>query len=225
MAVIPIEIISDPICPWCYIGYRSLQRTVALYQKTYPGGSKDELDIIWKPYFIDQVEPTESVLINDRMARRMTASQINGAQTRLTRVGKGLGIGFRFGGYIGSSRVAHRTLHLALERYGGLTQCELADRLFRSQFELEKDVSDVDVVISAAVESGMDETLVKEYLESDRDLNEVEEEARNARGAGVQGVPLFLIGSGETKVRLEGAADMNEFFEAFAKARDSASCA
>ncbi|KAL4949244.1 thioredoxin-like protein [Aspergillus filifer] len=223
MAVIPIEIVSDPICPWCYIGYRSLQRTMTLYKKTYPGGSKDEFTIIWTPYFIDQVEPTESVLINDRMASRMTASQINGAQTRLTRIGKGLGIDFQFGGYIGSSRVAHQGLRLALEKYGGLTQCDLAERLFRAQFELEKDVSDVNLVIAAAVASGMDGALVKEYLESGRGVDEVEAEARNARGNGVQGVPLFVIGTGEAKVRLEGAADMEEFFEAFVKVRDSAS--
>lgn len=48
----------------CFIGYRSLQRTIALYKKTYPGGSKDEFQIVWKPYFIDQVAPEESVLVN-----------------------------------------------------------------------------------------------------------------------------------------------------------------
>ncbi|EER41772.1 conserved hypothetical protein [Histoplasma capsulatum H143] len=71
MAVIKIDIISDAICPWCFIGYRDLQKAISLYQKTYPGGSKDEFQLSWKPYFIDQEPPSESIIIHDRMLRKM----------------------------------------------------------------------------------------------------------------------------------------------------------
>ncbi|KAL2808089.1 thioredoxin-like protein [Aspergillus granulosus] len=218
MAVIPIEIISDPICPWCYIGYRTLQRAIALYQKTYPGGAQNAFEISWKPYFIDLVEPAGSVSIHDRMARRMTDSQITAAQTRLKRAGKEMGISFAFGGYIGSSRLAHRVLFLAGEHGGSGTQCRMAETLFRHQFELEADISQPDVVVSAAVEAGLPEELVGVFLAGDGGVQVIEREAREARDAGVSGVPRFVIGG---KTRFEGAGDLGEFYEAFVAAGES----
>ncbi|KAL4931803.1 DsbA family oxidoreductase [Aspergillus undulatus] len=249
MAVIPIEIISDVICPWCYIGYRTLQRTIALYKKTYPGGSNDEFRIVWKPYFIDLVEPEGSVLIYgkrshvsyiyyvcleteevnptmrsiDRMARRMTAAQIDAAQTRIKREGRAVGIDFQFGGSMGSSRLAHRALYFAIssETGGSEIQCRLAENLFRAQFELEKDVSHPDVAVESAVNAGLDEDNVKAFLEGGCGVKEVEIEQREVREMGVQGVPLFKIG----EESLDGAAGMEEFFEAFVKARGRGSVA
>ncbi|KAL4864902.1 hypothetical protein BDV12DRAFT_188558 [Aspergillus spectabilis] len=201
MAIIPIEIVSDAICPWCFIGYRILEHAIAMYKKTYPGGSKDVFEITWKPYFIDQVEPVESVRINDRMARRMTPAQITAAQTRLQRIGKSLGIAFKFGGYIGSSRLAHRVLYLA-GRISSSTQCRVSESLFKSQFELEKDVSELDVVVAAAMEGGMDENVVREFLTGDEGT-EIEREAREIRDKGVKG----------------GAGEMGELFEAIVAAK------
>ncbi|KAL3442955.1 thioredoxin-like protein [Aspergillus insuetus] len=222
MAIIPIEILSDPICPWCYIGYRTLQRAMTLYQKTYPGGSRDTFDIIWKPYFIDEVEPDESVLIHDRMARRMTPSQIEAAQMRLVRSGNPLGINFSFGGYMGSSRLAHRVLFFAARIGGSETQCRVAETIFRYQFELEKDTSQLNVVVSAAVESGIEEWIVKEFLAGSGGVEEIEHEAWTYRerlnAEGVSGVPCFVIGG---EVRFEGVGDWEEFFGAFVAAREA----
>ncbi|KAL2856788.1 thioredoxin-like protein [Aspergillus pseudodeflectus] len=223
MPIIPIEIISDPICPWCYIGYRTLQRAITLYQKTYPGGSKDTFEISWRPYFIDEVEPEASVLIHDRMARRMTESQIIAAQTRLVRTGKPLGIKFSFGGYIGSSRLAHRVLFLAAQIRGGKLQCRVAEALFKYQFELERDISDLSVVVNSAVEAGIEEGVIREFLAGNGGVEEVEYEAKAARERlklqGVSGVPCFAIGG---EVRFEGVGDWEEFFEAFVAAREVA---
>ncbi|KAL4760995.1 uncharacterized protein BDW70DRAFT_168304 [Aspergillus foveolatus] len=216
MAVISIEIISDVICPWCFIGYRTLQRSISLYKKTYPGGSEDEFVIEWKPYFIDQVAPETSVLINDRMARRMTRSQIEAAQTRLKRIGSTVGISFKFGGYIGSSRLAHRVLHLALERGGCQMQCTVADTLFQYQFEFEKDVSQMDVVVEAAGKAGMDGDLVREYLKGDAGKEEIETAERKVRERGVKGVPCLCIRAGGRvgEQVVDGAGEMEEIFEA-----------
>ncbi|KAL4737162.1 DSBA-like thioredoxin domain-containing protein [Aspergillus similis] len=221
MAIISVEIISDVICPWCFIGYRTLQRAIALYKKTYPGGSEDEFVIEWKPYFIDQVAPETSVLINDRMARRMTRPQIEAAQTRLKRIGNTVGISFKFGGYMGSSVLAHRVLHLAFGRGGSQMQCMVADILFQYQFELEKDVSQMHVVVEAAVEAGMDRDVVREFLEGDGGKEEIERAERKIRERGVKGVPCFYIGAGgreEVQV-VDGAGDMEEIFEALIRAQ------
>lgn len=63
MTIFTIQIISDTICPWCYIGFRRLQKAIDLFQKTYPGGSKDTFEIEWKPFYLNPDAPTEGVLI------------------------------------------------------------------------------------------------------------------------------------------------------------------
>jgi hypothetical protein len=67
----------------CFIGYRTLQRAIALYKKTYPGGSEDEFVIEWKPYFIDQVAPETSVLINGAHASPILCTNPHIDTTRL----------------------------------------------------------------------------------------------------------------------------------------------
>ncbi|XHF97574.1 hypothetical protein AWENTII_001154 [Aspergillus wentii] len=63
MAIIKIEIVSDAVCPWCYLGYRRLQKAINLYKKTYPGGSQDNFELVWKPYFLNPDALKESVLV------------------------------------------------------------------------------------------------------------------------------------------------------------------
>ncbi|KAE8316539.1 thioredoxin-like protein [Aspergillus transmontanensis] len=219
MALIKIEIISDAICPWCYIGYRNLQKALSLYRKTYPGGSKDIIEVWWKPYFIDQEPPKESILIQDRMLRRMDPKMVAAAQTRLKRVGTDVGIRFRFGGYIGSSRLAHQLLYLAA-REGSELQCRVSELLFHYQFEEEADISQLDTVIAVGVQAGLREDAVREWLASGVGVAEMEVEAKKARADGVTGVPHFVIGG---KHHVEGAVDMSELFDAFVAVREGQS--
>ncbi|KAL5332317.1 DSBA-like thioredoxin domain-containing protein [Aspergillus crustosus] len=151
------------------------------------------------------------------MSRKMTPAQITAAHTRLSRTGKSLGIGFKFGGSIGSSRLAHRVLYLAGEQDGsGETQSRVSVALFKRQFELELDVSELEVVVAAAVEGGLEEVAVRGFLERGGGVKEVEDEAKRVRERGVRGVPQFFF-AGEHS--FEGAGDIEEFFEAFVKAR------
>ncbi|QMW33427.1 hypothetical protein G4B84_008858 [Aspergillus flavus NRRL3357] len=240
MAFIKIEIISDAICPWCYIGYRNLQKAISLYRKTYPGCSKNTIEVWWKPYFIDQEPPKESILIQgqssmlwyarhceepnltqrlDRMLRRMDPKMVAAAQTRLKRVGADAGIRFKLGGYIGSSRLAHQLLYLAA-REGSELQCRVSELLFHYQFEEETDISQLDTVIAVGVQAGLREDDVREWLASSAGVAEMEAEAKKARADGVTGVPHFVIGG---KHHMEGAMDMSELFEAFVAVREGQS--
>ncbi|OGM39694.1 hypothetical protein ABOM_011635 [Aspergillus bombycis] len=216
MVLIKIEIISDAICPWCYIGYRNLQKAISLYQKTYPGGSNDTIEVWWKPYFIDQEPPKESILIQDRMLRRMDPKMVAAAQTRLKRVGADAGIRFKFGGYIGSSRLAHQLLYMAA-REGSELQCRVSELLFHYQFEEEADISQLDTVIAVGVQAGLREDDIREWLASGVGVAEIEAEAKKARADGATGVPHFAIGG---KYHMEGAVDMSELFEAFVAVRE-----
>jgi predicted DsbA family dithiol-disulfide isomerase len=100
-------------------------------------------------------------------------------------------------------------------------QCRVADTLFHYQFELQRDISQLDIVVSAAVEAGIEEGIVKEILAGSGSVEEIEHEARTSRKRlkeqGVSGVPCFVIGG---EVRFEGVGDWEEFFAAFVAARE-----
>ncbi|KKZ64171.1 hypothetical protein EMCG_01519 [[Emmonsia] crescens] len=222
MAVITIDIISDAICPWCFIGYRDLQKAISLYQKTYPGGSKDEFQLLWKPYFIDQKPPKESILIQDRMLRKMGPRMTEGAQARLKRVGAAMGISFKFGGYMGSSRLAHVLLHITGAEKGFLMQGKVSEILFQYQFEREEDISCIDTLVRAAVEVGLEEEEVKGWLagEGNGVRAIIEEQGKKAREEGVQGVPHYIIGG---NYHIDGAVDVAEFFEKVVEVKEGGS--
>jgi predicted DsbA family dithiol-disulfide isomerase len=151
------------------------------------------------------------------MLRRMDPKQVQAAQTRLKRAGAEMGLSVKLGGYIGSSRLAHRLLFMAEKEKGPGKQCEVAELLFHHQFEREADTSKLDVVIAAGVQAGFHEDEVRDWLEeSNAGRLETEKEAKEVRAAGVTGVPHFVIG--ETR-HLDGVVDLSEFFQAFIEAR------
>jgi predicted DsbA family dithiol-disulfide isomerase len=148
----------------------------------------------------------------------MTPEQVSAAQTRLTRVGAASGIQFKFGGYIGSSRLAHRLLHIVREKKGSEVQDRLAEMLFHYQFEREADVSQVDGVVAGGGRVGLGEEEVREWLAGDEGIKEIEEQGRRARDAGVKGVPHIIV---KGQYQFDGALDVSEFFEAVVQARQS----
>lgn len=147
----------------------------------------------------------------------MSPEMVHGAQMRLKRVGKGAGIDFRFGGWIGSTRKAHQLLYLA-RKEGSELQCRLSEILFHYQFEKEADISRPDALIEAAIGAGIPEEKAQRWLASEDGILEIEEEAREIRESGIVGVPHFIIGGTE---HLKGAEDMEELFRAFVAVRES----
>jgi predicted DsbA family dithiol-disulfide isomerase len=101
----------------------------------------------------------------------------------------------------------------------------VADILFQDQFEFEKDVSQIHVVVEAAERAGMDGDVVREYLEGDGGKEEIEMTERKVRERGVKGVPCFCIGVGGRvgEQVVDGAGEIEEIFEALVRAqpRDS----
>ncbi|EQL35192.1 hypothetical protein, variant [Blastomyces dermatitidis ATCC 26199] len=98
------------------------------------------------------------------MLRKMGPQMTEAAQTRLKRVGAALGINFKFGGSMGSSRLAHVLLHTTAAEKGLVMQSKVSEMLFQYQFEREEDVSCVDTLVRAAVEVGLGEGEVREWL-------------------------------------------------------------
>ncbi|OJZ83650.1 hypothetical protein ASPFODRAFT_220617 [Aspergillus luchuensis CBS 106.47] len=230
MALIQITVISDPVCPWCYIGYRRLTKAIRLYQKTYPGGSQDRIRISWKPYFLDRDAPMESVPYIERMTQRLGADKVPAAKARLERLGVQEGIHFRFEGRFGNSLRAHQVMLLSElvsreeENYGRSDRdiaTAVAEAIFRAHFEDELDITDIETLVRVAVyasEGYLEEARVRTWLEQGQGVDEVDDMAARARREGVHGVPYFRISGGEDAeggaLTLSGAQDVDEFLKA-----------
>ncbi|OJJ68323.1 hypothetical protein ASPBRDRAFT_47264 [Aspergillus brasiliensis CBS 101740] len=230
MALIEITVISDPVCPWCYIGYRRLTKAIHLYQKTYPGGSQDRIRISWKPYFLDRDAPMESITYIERMTQKLGADKVVAAQARLQRLGAQDGIHFNFGGQFGNTLRAHQVMLLSelVSRQGGNDESDtrdiataVAEGIFRAHFEDELDITDVETLVRIAVQASeayLDETRVRSWLEQGQGVEEIDEMAARARREGVHGVPCFQIGGGGDAegavLTLSGAQDIDEFLRA-----------
>ncbi|KAI0489714.1 DSBA-like thioredoxin domain-containing protein [Xylaria cf. heliscus] len=221
MAVIDIDVVSDFVCAWCYIGKRKLERAIALYQKVYPGGRSDVFRINWRPYYLGyntfgrSVEKSElaKVKLADWSEEKKAA-----ATKRVEQAGRAVGIHFKHGGMIGPhTRDAHRLVYLSRGKSPEITSA-LVEKIFTAYHELEKDISSLDVLREIALEAGMDKAEVDEWASSNAAVDSVDEEAKVFREkvAG-SGVPSYFI---QDRYRLEGAQDSDDFMEAFVKVKE-----
>ena len=182
-----LEIISDPVCPWCYLGAANLMRAVS-------AGDAHPFALAWRPYQLDPEIPPEG---RDRAAHMAAKfpdpDQLAQAHARIAAMGEESGITFRFDRITRAPNTldAHRVIRWAEPE--GL-QTRVAMTLFRRYFELGEDISDPGVLRSAAEEAGLDGAVIAELLDGESERAALLAEAEAAREMGVTGVPTFLLG-------------------------------
>ncbi|KFY40183.1 hypothetical protein V495_05563 [Pseudogymnoascus sp. VKM F-4514 (FW-929)] len=215
MTTFNIEIVSDVVCPWCYIGYRRLQKAINMYRKTYPDGSKDIFNITWKPYYLNEDPPATPVDRWERMVARMGPVRAPEIAARLKAIAGGEGILMADNGVVGGTELCHVLLHLAgkisLEQ-----QNKVAEELFRAYFEEAKDIFNAPSLVEAGVAAGMERGSLEKGLKDDKALEEVRKEERENKARRGRGVPRFYMGG----ITIEGAKDMEDFFEAFLQIKE-----
>lgn len=236
-----IKVYTDTICPWyvcvpchlpdvplsrailthrCYIGHKTLSRAIAVYQRTYPGGSRDRFLFDYAPFYLDPSAPAPGVPWQERVAQKNGADKVNAIRTRLERVGRAAGIAFRFEGTsVGSTRDSHRLLRWVRERYGAERQRGLLEGIQEWHFEGGGDVSSRPGLVAVAAGVGVQEEEAKAFLEGE-ELGDVVDEmaARARREERVREVPTVEIDG--VRVGVQGAAEVGEFLEAIIKARE-----
>ncbi|KAK2044829.1 DSBA-like thioredoxin domain-containing protein [Colletotrichum somersetense] len=224
MTVITVEVVFDFVCAWCYVGKRNLDRAIALYQKTYPGGKNDVFPITWRPYYLNYNPSTHSVnksLLAETKLGDMSPGRRAALTQRMEQVGRSVGVSFKWGGEIGpDTRDAHR-----LVRIGGAKGPEVADalvdRLFEAYHELERDISGIEVLQDIAADVGLDPVVVECFIESGSGFRDVDSEEKKGREiSGGAGVPVFVI---QGVHRIEGSQDISAFYEAFVQAKEAES--
>ena len=181
-----IDIISDPICPWCYIGKTRLDRALEL-------NPTHNFIIEWHPF---QLNPT---MPKDGMDRREYLEAKFGGQKEAievysnidkTATETGLSLNFRGIKRTPNTIDAHRLIHWA-----GIDgrQNSIIDRLFKAYFQEGRDISEHSVLTRIASAAGMDQDVVRNLLKSDADKEDIKARDTDARKRGIQGVPAFVV--------------------------------
>jgi len=191
-----IEIWSDVVCPWCYVGKRRLEGALERFEGSHPEAA-GRVEVVYRSFELDPTapqhghEPTTAVL-----ARKYgrTEAEMRQMQQQLIDVAAGEGLDMRLFDNVHTRTVdAHRLLHLALDEGGPSLQRELKEALLAAYFLDARDVGDHAVLASVATGAGLDETRVSEVLASHAYAAEVQADIEQARAYGATGVPFFVL--------------------------------
>ncbi|EOD46754.1 putative dsba oxidoreductase protein [Neofusicoccum parvum UCRNP2] len=203
-----IDIVSDTVCPWCYVGKKRLERAIATHQQAHPA---DTFSTTWYPFYLDPTAPTPGEDKQARYARRFGAERTALMQQRLAQIGAAEGIYFKFGGRTGNTRDSHRLVQLGKTKSPAI-QTRVVEELFAAYFENEKDITDRAVLKEAGVAAGLEGREVEEWLKGGKGGKEVDEEVEGARRKFISGVPNFTVNG---KYEVGGAEDPAAFLEVF----------
>ena len=183
-----IEVFSDIVCPWCAIGKRRFETALGRF------AHRDEVNVIWRAFELDPGAPTlaEGDLASHLASKyAMTRDQAVSSQERLTTMAAEEGLEFHFDRARRANTFdAHRLLHYTLEEG---RQDTLKERLFLAYFRDGETVSDHEILVRLAEESGLDGAEAKEILGSGRYGDAVRSDEAEARALGITGVPFFMI--------------------------------
>jgi predicted DsbA family dithiol-disulfide isomerase len=182
-----VEIWSDVICPWCYVGKRRFEHALALYE------GRDDVDVVWRSFELDPNAPREPIPLAERLASKFNVDHAEAVamNERMTETASGVGLQFRLDKALsGNTFDAHRVIHLAASK--GL-QAEMDERVKESYFAEGLPVSDREALVELAASVGLDADETRAMLESDRFTEEVREDERTAAGFGISGVPFFVF--------------------------------
>jgi predicted DsbA family dithiol-disulfide isomerase len=182
-----IDVISDTICPWCYIGKRRLEQALSLRpQMTF--------EVRWRPFQLDPSTPPEGVDRLEHLTRKFgSLDKLKPVQETLEQLGRDLGIPFAFDRITRTPNTLNSHRLIRWSHSLGL-QDEMVEGLFRAYFVEGQDIGNTAVLARIGDAIGMDGELVEELLNSDADIESVTQQDSMARKFGVQGVPSFLIG-------------------------------
>ena len=205
-----IDIVSDVVCPWCYLGEKRLEQ--ALAEEAGP------VVVRWRPYQLDPTIPEGGLDRAEYMAKKFGKSgRLQSVHDNLTRLGAEVGLPFAFDKITRSPNTldAHRLIRWATS--AGV-QSRVVDRLFEAYFVEGRDIGDRVVLTEIAAECGLDADLVERLLAEGADSEVVRQEVEQAQAMGVSGVPFFIFAG---RLGVPGAQEPSALRQAMAEARQA----
>ena len=203
-----VDIWSDLVCPWCYIGKRRFEKALATF------GRRDDVDIVHRSFQLDPSMPKGQLFRHrDVLMRkyRMTEPEVGAAQARLERLAAEEGLEYHLAeSRTGNTMDAHRLVHLGREQG---VQDAVIERLFRAHFTENRSLFDDESLAALGAEAGL--AGVEAFLASERYADDVVADHRYANEIGVRGVPFFVLNG---RLGVSGAQSVDVFTQALTRA-------
>lgn len=205
-----VEIWSDVVCPFCYIGKRNFEEALKQFEK------REDIDISWKSFQLDPTTPENSTdTVYEYLAARkgMSVEQSKQLYEQVTETAAKAGLNYRFDlAKVANTLKAHCLLQLAKENNVGN---DVKERLLKAYFIDGLDVGSEDVLISIGEEFGLSSDIIKDALRSDTYKRYVNEDIQEAQNLGVSGVPFFVL---DRKYGISGAQPVEQMLATIEKA-------
>jgi predicted DsbA family dithiol-disulfide isomerase len=209
MAPLTIDIVSDVVCPWCYLGKRRLEAALKNI------GAEDAV-VRWRPFQLDETIPDEGMDRQTYMRRKFgDVGRLASVHERLASFGAEVGAAYDFEAIQRAPNTlkAHRLIRWAGEAG---RQDEVVELLFRAYFEQGKDIGDAAVLAEIAAAAGLDGEEARRRLESGEDVEAAQSEIEAWKRAGVTGVPFFIF---DGKLAVSGAQTVDVLTSAIIEAQ------
>jgi predicted DsbA family dithiol-disulfide isomerase len=204
-----IEVWSDVVCPFCYIGKKKFETALAEFEK------RNNVEFVWKSFQLNpNVKTNLDISLYEHLAesKGISVEQAKGMGGHAAQVANAVGLTMNFDkSVVANSFNAHRLIHFA--KANGL-QHEMKERLFKAYFTEGKNIDDTETLITLATEIGLNAEEVKAVLESNKYADAVQFDVQESQQLGVQGVPFFVF---DRKYAVSGAQDSSAFLETLKK--------
>jgi predicted DsbA family dithiol-disulfide isomerase len=194
-ATLTIDMISDVVCPWCYIGKRLLEQAIAL-KPDIP------VEVRFRPYFLNPWVPREGISREEYLITKFgSVERYNANNNRVVEAAAAAGLTYN------RDRIKRQPSTLDCHRlilWAGQSgrAAAMKQRLLEIYFSEGGDLTQAETLVKAAADCGLDGEEVRALLASDQDVERIEREAQSAKDAGIEGVPCFVIGG---MIALSGA--------------------
>jgi predicted DsbA family dithiol-disulfide isomerase len=199
-----IDIISDVVCPWCYIGKRQIEAALAQYAQQNPGADKPHLT--WRPFQLNPQLPAEGMSRQDYVVQKFGAARAKDIYARVAAVGAEHGIAFAFDKIARQPNTVAVHSLIALAAAAGAQADDLQSRVkeaFLHAYFLDGvDLTKSENLVAIATAAGLDRAKVEQCLADPQSRQAVEQEDQRARAIGVEGVPFFIFNG---KLAVSGA--------------------
>jgi len=212
-----IDIISDVVCPWCYIGKRQIEAALVLYAQQNP--EADRPSLVWRPFQLNPQLPAEGMSRPDYLEQKFGAARSKDIYARVAGVGAEHGIAFAFDRIARQPNTVAAHSLIALAGTAGQSADGLQSRVkeaFLKAYFLEGiDLTRIEKLLAIAADAGLDRAKAEQCLADPKSRQAVEQEDQRARAIGVQGVPFFIFNG---KLAVSGAQGSAALLDAMRQA-------
>ncbi len=206
-----VDIWSDVICPWCYVGKARFEKALSSF------AHRDEVEVVYHSFELDPGYPKDSRETTFAMLSRkhgMSEADARAAESRVADLAAAEGLGFQPERPVGNTFDIHRVLHLGQAKG---VQAELLRAVNEAYFAHGRQVFDRDVITEIAAGAGLDAAVAGDVIDGDAYAEEVRQDELQARQLGVSGVPFFVF---DMALGVSGAQPTELFGRALEQARE-----